>query len=246
MPRTRRSPAQVAHSKNNLEKMNSSVRSQSPLDAESAAVEALEAEVTILTTSLEAANQSISKLQKRCEEYRIRKGYETRKLLRSRRAGNLLQNKLALTDSSMDNISGQLEITMEESSRLAQRNKFLELLTRSLMRERDNARRALHRSKVSVDRRIQQAKDISLQRQMKVKGGILSPEIREAIRELGSLGVPERKCNEVFNVAAKALGITLTDSFSHTSVQRIVREGGIASYIQIGHEMKAAKGDNLG
>jgi hypothetical protein len=28
-------------------------------------------------------------------------------------------------------------------------------------------------------------------------------------------------------------------------VQRIVREGGIASYIQIGHEMKAAKGDNL-
>ena len=76
---------------------------------------------------------------------------------------------------------------------------------------------------------------------LKGPDGTIKEEVRDAIRDLASLGIPETKVCEVVNIVACTFGLNIHGSFSPTSECRIITEGLIASEMQICDEVSNAK-----
>jgi hypothetical protein len=79
------------------------------------------------------------------------------------------------------------------------------------------------------------------ERHMKKKG-IVQDECWEMLRDLQTLNVPVEKLNEVVHVVGRGFGLEIKDNVSTRTIGRVMREGGIASEMQLVHEIDVAKG----
>jgi hypothetical protein len=79
------------------------------------------------------------------------------------------------------------------------------------------------------------------ERYMKVKG-VVQDECREMLRDLQTLNVPVEKLNEVVHVVGRGFGLEIRDNVSTRTIGRVMREGGVASEMQIVREIDASKG----
>ncbi|KAF9038741.1 hypothetical protein BJ165DRAFT_1531811 [Panaeolus papilionaceus] len=75
-----------------------------------------------------------------------------------------------------------------------------------------------------------------------MKKGVFTEETRNVVHLLVKAGCSAQYINEVITAVLKSAGIQPVGSISRTSVARIVQEGFIAAQIQLGHEMRMAKG----
>lgn len=200
-----------------------------------------ELELDQANADLEHASRRIRALKKRSEHHRCEKRKETLKLNRISAARKNLEAELAAVKASLGELRASFTCLNKAYTELSSNYNKKIVAYKSVTKDRDNARQALQRAKANEAKLAHKALEEAKHRRMKLKGGVISEAVREMIRELAASGVPERKIFDVVHAVARGLGIMLEDSFTHTSVQRIVREGGIASYIQIGEELKEAK-----
>ncbi|KAF9478411.1 hypothetical protein BDN70DRAFT_767364, partial [Pholiota conissans] len=75
--------------------------------------------------------------------------------------------------------------------------------------------------------------------------GVVSDSCRAMIRDLGAMNIPEEKTCNVIKTVAKGLGLQVVDTVSARTVGRIMKEGGLASTIQLVSEIDNGKGLTL-
>jgi hypothetical protein len=62
------------------------------------------------------------------------------------------------------------------------------------------------------------------------------------LRDLQTLNMPVEKLNEVVHIVGRGFGLEIKDNVSIRTIGCVMREGGVASEMQIVHEIDAAKG----
>ncbi|KAF8057049.1 hypothetical protein FPV67DRAFT_1677808 [Lyophyllum atratum] len=101
--------------------------------------------------------------------------------------------------------------------------------SRTVIQKENTVRKALVRAKSAP-------KEVYLKEK-----GVLKEDFRVALRELASCNVPVKKISGVLEKALEAGGMVLKDSVSARTVSRVVKEGGVASDIQLAYEIKESK-----
>jgi hypothetical protein len=92
-----------------------------------------------------------------------------------------------------------------------------------------------------VTKALEKARATPNEHYMKVKG-VVQDECREMLRDLQTLNVPVEKLNEVVHIVGRGFGLEIKDNVSICTIGRVMREGGVASEMQIVHEIDTAKG----
>ncbi|KAF8871626.1 hypothetical protein BD779DRAFT_1680239 [Infundibulicybe gibba] len=75
--------------------------------------------------------------------------------------------------------------------------------------------------------------------------GVVKDSCRAMIRNLAVCNVPESHINNVIHFVGRGLGVDVMDSVDARTVGRIIQEGGIASEIQLVHEIESSKGHTI-
>ncbi|KAI0066539.1 hypothetical protein BV25DRAFT_1868215 [Artomyces pyxidatus] len=73
---------------------------------------------------------------------------------------------------------------------------------------------------------------------MKDSKGVINENSREMVRELANLGLPMEHASAAIHTVLGGAGMEVEGSISRRSSGRIVHEGGVASMMQIGHEIR--------
>ncbi|KAF8059795.1 hypothetical protein FPV67DRAFT_1707711 [Lyophyllum atratum] len=120
------------------------------------------------------------------------------------------------------------KITRDENRRIAQASRM-------------RARRATGQQERAVRKACTAARTVPGEAYLKAKGGIVKDAVREVIRQLSILNVPEEKMNMVIHAVAKGLGVRVMDRVSSRTVSRILMEGGVAAEQQLVCEIEQEK-----
>ncbi|KAF8869688.1 hypothetical protein BD779DRAFT_1614354 [Infundibulicybe gibba] len=75
--------------------------------------------------------------------------------------------------------------------------------------------------------------------------GVVKDSCREMIRSMVVCNVPAVHVDEVIHLVGKGLNVDVVDSVDSRTVGRVVQEGGIASKMQLVHEMELSKGHTI-
>lgn len=124
--------------------------------------------------------------------------------------------------------SGKLQI-LKLTGRVNTLRKAKEAAQKAKKRKDETSKRAIANASASARRVTLKA------------GGTFVFSVREAIKLLIGLGLPEANVGEAFHVLGRALGIEITDSIARRSVGRMAREAYIESYLQVADEIIQSK-----
>jgi len=221
-PKKQRSLLQKAHTAFNLAKMCACGNNKENLPP------------TVLASSLVEARSEIETQRLRGNEFKRKYNNEHRKQVQSQDAKATLrssvqnsQMELAATQKELEDTQGQLAKALEPKT-------MLEKMKDALRKRKDRAPAIKARA---VEKAVENAKTIRLS-----ESGMFSESSREMVRELVQSGVPIAHVDDAIQAVSAGLGISVQDSISQRSAARIVLEGGIASKIQVGHEISNTNG----
>ena len=163
-------------------------------------------------------------------------------MVRSRESSGFFKARLNSLKTKANCAFTELEQTDKALAILRDQFAFLKKAHSEQNRKLSRANAALRRRMGICARVSQKAIKRALLQSLKGPDGAIKEEIRDAIRDLASLGIPETKVCEVINIVTRTFGLDIHGSFSATSVRRIITEGLIASEMQICDEVSNAKG----
>ena len=189
---------------------------------------------TVLASSLVEARLETHAQRLRGDEFKRKYNNEHRKQVRSQGAKAALQSKIKDAQIELSAAQNELEETQGQLAKILVRKSVLEKEKDALRKRKD---RAPAIKAHAVEKAAEKAKTIHLS-----ENGMFSELSREMVRELVQSGVPVGRIDDAIQAVSTGLGVAVSDSISRRSAARIVLEGGIASKIQIGHEIDNSKG----
>ncbi|KAF8059514.1 hypothetical protein FPV67DRAFT_1426248 [Lyophyllum atratum] len=163
------------------------------------------------------SDPELSRLRKEVKKYRDQLGAYRRKLRnKSREAARAKASR---------------KITRVENRRITHA---------SQMKVRRIAEKHVRAARIAVDAALAVPGNFYLKEK-----NVIKDAIREMIRKLVCLSVPEEKIDDMIHVVGEGLGCRVVDSVSTRTVSRIIHEGGIAAEMQLVSEIEGAKGLTL-
>lgn len=112
--------------------------------------------------------------------------------------------------------------------------KKLHALQKKTLRNARTREKAIEKARIKGERKAQSWK-------LKAKG-VYTPEARAIARLLVSAGCSQEKVGSVLRAIGETAGLNIQDHMSRRTVERAIMEGGVASRVQIGHEVSEAEG----
>lgn len=182
-------------------------------------------------TAIQLAEQRILVERSRGDDWMRRYNNERRKDIRSKAQVQNLQAEVKSKEAESNGVRKALS----QLDHLVERNRVLKRANNALVKQK---KRAPARTALAVAKTTKNAKTALL-----FSKGMISESCREMIRELVKYGVPEERVNDVIHACCDAFDIVVPRGITARSVGRIVREGGVAAEIQLGHEIVNAKGE---
>jgi chromosome segregation ATPase len=185
------------------------------------------------------------RLKQRAEKYEKNFRNERKKVGRITQSLQAVKQKLCNLTTTRDTTKdllhktqGQLEATQATVSQLENHSEMLKKKNDSL---RVRVFRTSKRTEKSVQRAVEKERQKRNTFSVQEKG-VITDTSRAIMRDLVALGVKAKTVNATVDCIAGHLGTTIDGKFTSRSTRRAVIEGGVASNMQIGEEMKHGDG----
>lgn len=186
----------------------------------------------------ERLKQRAEKYEKNFQKERKKVGRITQSLQAVKQKLRNLTTTRDTTKDLLHKTQGQLEATQATVSQLENHSEMLKKKNDSLhVRVFRTSKRTEKSVQRAVEKERQKKNTFSVQEK-----GVITDTSRAIMRDLVALGVKAKTVNATVDCIAGHLGTTIDGKFTSRSTRQAVIEGGVASNMQIGEEMKHGDG----